>query len=104
MITAAPLSRRAAAADQDDAADDQHGRDAFLPGQLVLSDPNAHDGRDDGLEVGVHADQRRTDAFLAVGDQEVGDEGCEEDEIGDFPSHEGGDRGEIRCEKAFCGN
>ena len=90
-----PLTAGAGAADEDDAADDEDGGEEFLPGEGVEADPDADGGGEDGLEVGVHADQGRAQAFLSERNQEVGNEGGEEDQVADFPADASRDGGEV---------
>lgn len=66
-------------AHQDHSADNQDGGEDFLPAEVVEADCDADDGGEDGLQVGVHAHEGGADALLAVGDEEIGEEGREED-------------------------
>ncbi len=77
----------AGANDEIDAGKDQEGGEEFLPGEDVETGDDAHDGGDDGLEIGIHAHQRGADALLAEWDEEVSDKGGEENEKSDFPEH-----------------
>ena len=81
----------AGAADEDDSADNQDSGKQLLPGKMVKACPDADDGGDDRLEVGIHADKRRTKTLLAERNQEVGNERGEENQIADFPDNTGRD-------------
>ena len=54
---------------------------------MVEAHDQRDDHRDDGLDVGVHADDHGTEAFLADGDEEIGHEGGEDDHVGDLPEN-----------------
>lgn len=66
--------------------DQNHGHD-FQPSHLVQTDGDADDGGNGGLHIVVHADQRRTDAFLPDGDKEIGNESGKNHHEGHLPKH-----------------
>ncbi len=67
-----------------DTAEDHEGGKHLLPTEGVHAEADADGGGNDGLHVGVHAHQRRSDALLTDGDEEVGDEGGADDEVSQF--------------------
>ena len=72
---------------QPDPHEHQQARGDLEGGEVVEAHDQRDDHRDDGLDVGVHADDHRAEAFLADGDEEIGDEGGEDDHVGDLPEN-----------------
>ena len=76
-----------------DTTEDHEGGKNLLPTEGVHAEADADGGGDDGLHVGVHADQGRTDTLLSYRDEEIGDEGGADDEVsklGEESAREGG--------------
>lgn len=76
-----------------DTAEDHEGGKHLLPTEGVHAEADADGGGDDGLHVGVHADQGRADTFLSYRDEEIGDKGGTDDEVsklGEESAREGG--------------
>lgn len=64
-----------------DTTEDHEGGKYLLPTKSVHAEADADGGGNDGLYVGVHADQGRTDTLLTYRDEEVGDKGGTNDEV-----------------------
>ena len=76
-----------------DTTEDHEGSKNLLPTEGVHAETDADGGGDDGLHVGIHADQGRADALLSYRDEEIGDEGGADDEVsklGEEGAREGG--------------
>ena len=52
-----------------------------MPTEGIHAKADADGGGNDGLHVGVHADQGRTDTLLTYRDEEIGDKGGANDEV-----------------------
>ena len=74
VINVSPL-RTTAEVHHHDTAEDHEGSKNLLPTEGVHAKDDTDGGGDDGLHVGVHAHQCRTDALLTYRDKEVGDKG-----------------------------
>ena len=64
-----------------DTTEDHEGGKNLLPTEGVHAEADADGGGDDGLHVGVHADQGGTNALLPYRDEEIGNEGGADDEV-----------------------
>ena len=79
------LSCFPAAADDEDASEDHESGKNLLPCKYVHGEYDTDDGSDDRLDVAVHADKCRADAFLSVRYEEITHEGREYDQISKLP-------------------
>lgn len=59
---------------EDNSGKDSDGREYFLPTKRIHSDINTDEYGDNGLYIGVHTDQSRTNTFLTEGNKKVGNE------------------------------
>ena len=75
------LLRTTAEVHHHDTAEDHEGGKNLLPTEGVHAETDTDGGGDDGLHVGIHADQGRTDALLPYRDKEIGDKSGTNDEI-----------------------
>ena len=71
-INVSPL-RTTAEVHHHDTTEDHEGCKNLLPTEGVHAETDTDGGGDDGLHVGIHADQGRTDALLPYRDKEIGD-------------------------------
>ena len=90
----------AAAADYGQAAEDQGCGEDLLPCEGVHANGDADCDCDDRLDVAVHADDGRSDAFLRDRNQIVGDECRTDDQIGEFGVLLGRDACPVNVDKA----
>ena len=78
------LSSALAVTYDDDSAEDHQGGKDFLPGQDIHADADAYNDRYDRLDIGVHAHQGRSDAFLTDRNKEICDECCADYQVEQF--------------------
>lgn len=68
--------------DEVNAGEDDEGGQEFRPGECVLGDEDGEGAGDDGLDVVVHAGAGRADAAYRHRDQQVGEEGRADEDVG----------------------
>ena len=95
------LPRSTGSANKNNAANNKDRRKDLLPGEGIHACPDTYDGRNDGLEVGVHAHEGGPDELLAVRNEEVSHKGGEKNEVPYFPKHIPRDGGIICGQETF---